>query len=54
MDREEAALYYLDGLLGFAYDFDRFMDAARTLAEKDKFSLLCAVSCNGTELFLGI
>lgn len=34
MDREEAGLYYLDGLLGFAYDFDRFMDAARTLAEK--------------------
>ncbi len=44
MGKGEAALYYLDGLSGFACDLDRFINAARTRTEKDKLALLYAVS----------
>jgi hypothetical protein len=44
MGREEAALYYRDGYLGFSRDFDRECKAARTLRGKDKFALLHAAT----------
>jgi hypothetical protein len=44
MSREEAAVYYLDGLLGFRRDYRKFREAADMLSEQDRLLLEHAVS----------
>ncbi len=44
MSREEAATFYLKGLLGFRGDFRKFHEAVETLSESDRSLLEHAAS----------
>jgi hypothetical protein len=43
MSREEAAVSYLDVMLGFKRDYEQFRRATETLSEREKNELLDAV-----------
>ena len=43
MSREEAAIIYLDNLLGFHGRYNRFQEAERRLSEKEKEEIEFAV-----------
>jgi hypothetical protein len=42
--REEAATFYLDGLLGFLGAYDKFREASEPLCEKDRLLIESAVA----------
>ncbi|MEK6743700.1 MAG: hypothetical protein AABZ15_08820 [Nitrospirota bacterium] len=44
MSREQAALAYLDGMLGFRGDFGLFQQAVEVLSEHDRMRIEAAIS----------
>ncbi len=49
MSREEAAVTYIDVMLGFKGDYSRFHQAAETLSAEEKETITGAVFCNRRE-----